>query len=226
MTEELTRRVLLRAGLAGGVGLAAALTGCAPEEQEPGPSPSTGEEPQVPSTEPGARTLLVYFSRAGENYYYGDRTFLEVGNTAVLAGMIADRIECDVHEIEEADPYSESYDETVERNREEQDSDARPGIANPLPDVSRYDTVLLGSPVWNSRAPMIMSTFTEGVDLADKAVLPFATYAVSGMSGIDDDYREALPDSDVGTGLAVLGETAAEAAPELDSWLREAGLVQ
>jgi hypothetical protein len=67
--------------------------------------------------------------------------------------MIGELIDCDLYEIEAADPYPESYDRTVDRNRREQADDARPGIANPLPDVSRYDTVLVGSPVWGSRAP-------------------------------------------------------------------------
>jgi flavodoxin len=168
--------------------------------------------------------LLVYFSRAGENYYNGGRRDLEVGNTGVLAEMIDERIDCDLYEIEAADPYPESYDPTVDRNQREQDGDARPAIAGPLPDVSRYDTVLIGSPVWGSRAPMIMSTFIEGVDLAGKTILPFVTYAVSGMSGVDDAYRDTLPSSDVRTGLAVRGETVAQAGPDLDEWLLASGL--
>jgi hypothetical protein len=72
---------------------------------------------------------------------------------------------------------------------------------------------------------MIMSTFVEGVELTGKMILPFVTYAVSGMSGVDDDYRDMLPDSDVRTGLSVRGETVAEAGQELDEWLRVPGLV-
>ncbi|MGH8880468.1 MAG: flavodoxin, partial [Stackebrandtia sp.] len=113
----------------------------------------------VVTVNPEAKTLLVYFSRAGENYYYGDRRVLDVGNTERLADMIRQRIECDSYRIEAADPYSDSYDETVDRDSAERDADAGPVIANPLPDVGPYATILLGSPVWNSRAPMIMSTF-------------------------------------------------------------------
>ncbi|WP_258956985.1 flavodoxin [Rhodococcus globerulus] len=168
---------------------------------------------------PDSRVLLIYFSRAGENYNYGGRRDLEVGNTEILAGMIADRIDCDTYKIQAVDPYPAAYTPTVERNAREQQDDLRPAIADPLPNVSGYDTVLLGTPVWNTRAPMIMSTFIEGVDLAGKEILPFVTYAVSGMSGIDDDYREALPDSKVRDGLAVQGERVTEAASDLDNWL-------
>ena len=73
--------------------------------------------------------LLAYFSRAGENYYYGGRIDLEVGNTEVVANMIASTITADVYRIEAADPYPESYEATVERNKREQDDEARPAIA-------------------------------------------------------------------------------------------------
>ncbi|GAB3259597.1 NADPH-dependent FMN reductase family protein [Arthrobacter pigmenti] len=229
MAERFTRRILLGAGLTGGVGLAAALAGCVPGAPVQSSRPS-GEQSGV-ATKPGAKSLLVFFSRAGENYYYGDRRVLEVGNTEVLAGIINERINCDVYEIKAADPYPFSYDATVDRNSQEQEADARPGIANPLPDISQYGTVLLGSPVWNVRAPMIMSTFIEGVDLAGKRILPFVTYAVSGMGTVEEDYRNRLSESDVRSGLAVRGglavdgEIVSEAGQEIDTWLRDAQLV-
>ncbi|WP_329331549.1 hypothetical protein OG866_02160 [Streptomyces sp. NBC_00663] len=103
--------------------------------------------------------LLAYFSRPGENYYYyGDRTTLKVGNTEVVARKIRDLIDCEVYRIEPADPYPESYDATVQRNNREQDADARPAIKGALPDLDGYGTVLLGSPIWSVRAPMIMTT--------------------------------------------------------------------
>ena len=111
------------------------------------------------------RILLAYFSRPGENYYYGGRRDLEVGNTEVLAEMIAELIDCDVFRIEAADPYPDGYDATVARNVTEQDADARPAIADPLASIDGYEQVLLGSPIWNVRPPMIMNTFADGLRL-------------------------------------------------------------
>jgi flavodoxin len=110
------------------------------------------------------RVLVAYFSRPGENYYYGGRINLDVGNTEVLAGMISRLLGCDTYRIEAAEPYSDDYEETVERNVQEQNADARPAIAKALPSIDQYDTVLLGSPIWNVRAPMIISTFSESLD--------------------------------------------------------------
>ncbi|MFJ8949255.1 hypothetical protein ACIRO1_04080 [Streptomyces sp. NPDC102381] len=84
------------------------------------PTTSAAGTPSDPSGSDAGRVLLAYFSRPGENYDYGKRRDLKVGNTEVLAGMIADRITCDVHRIEAAAPYSDSYDDTVARNVPEQ----------------------------------------------------------------------------------------------------------
>lgn len=224
---EISRRTLVGAtGLAG----LATLAGCAPPDDSRSADPprTPDESPDMtPSAAPssGASTLLVYFSRAGENYWEGGRRDLEVGNTKRLAQMIVERIDCDEFEIRAADPYPEAYDPTVERNQREQNDDARPGLAGELPDVSGYNAVLLGSPVWNVRAPMILSTFLEGVDLSGMRILPFVTYAVSGMSEIDQDYRDTLPESNVADGLAVRGEDVDSAAADLEAWLRTNGLM-
>lgn len=190
-----------------------------PVTDTPVPAPAP-EGPAMPTS-----TLLVYFSRPGENYWNGDRIDLEVGNTEVLATMIAERTGCDVYRVVESDPYSASYDETVARNVREQESDARPGIAEALPDVRGYRTVILASPIWNVRPPMIMSTFTEAVPLAGTTLLPVTTHAMSGLGRAPQVYAALAPDAAVGVGLAVRGEEVAGAGADVDAWLREVGLV-
>ena len=137
--------------------------------------------------------LVAFFSRAGENYFNGGRRNLEVGNTQVVAELIAELITVDLHQIRPADPYPRSYDATVERNVQEQRADARPAIVNPLPSIDRYDVVLLGSPIWNVRPPMIMRTLAEAHDFAGKRVHPFTTHAMSGLGTAVEDYTDACP---------------------------------
>ncbi|GAA3220753.1 flavodoxin [Actinocorallia longicatena] len=164
--------------------------------------------------------LLAYFSRAGENYHFGGRRRLEVGNTEVLAGMIRDRIGCEVYRIEAADPYSDDYEETVARNVREQNTDARPKIARALPDLDGYPTVLPASPIWNVRAPMIMTTFAEGLDFTGRTVLPVTTYAMSGLGTTERDYTASCRGATIGEGLAVQGEKVSASGGDLDGWLR------
>lgn len=97
-------------------------------------------------------------------------------------------------QVAAAEPYSDNYDETVDRNVREQDADARPAIAEPLPDITGYDVVLLGSGLWNVRPPMVMRTFTEGLDFAGKTVPPCAarksaTRAMPSRPGCDRSPR-------------------------------------
>ncbi|MEU0484420.1 flavodoxin [Streptosporangium sp. NPDC006013] len=169
--------------------------------------------------------LLAYFSRPGENYFNGGRRDLEVGNTEVLAQTISRLLRCDVYRIEAADPYPFSYDQTVERNVREQQGDARPVIAKPLPAIERYDTVLLGSPIWSVRAPMIMATFTEGLDFRGKTVVPFTTHAMSGLGTTARDYAASCPGASIAEGLALRGEQVGDAAAEVQAWLGRLGLL-
>jgi hypothetical protein len=112
----LDRSAFLRSALGAAFGLAlGSASGCA----------SAGEFRR-------GKVLLAYFSRPGENYYYGGRIDLKVGNTEVVARTIAKLIRCDVHRIEAANPYPHDYEQTVARNVREQEANARPRIRNPL----------------------------------------------------------------------------------------------
>lgn len=192
--SRMSRRGFLHAAALGAGVMTAALTGCAASGGRVAgsstPAPSLSSSPA--GEEESASALLVYFSRPGENYYYGGRTRLAVGNTQVVAELIAALITVDVYRIEAADPYPDGYDETVQRNSREMTDNARPAIANPLPDIAPYDTILLGSPIWGMQPPMIMRTFVEALDFSGKRILPFTTHAMSGLGSALSDYADWL----------------------------------
>jgi flavodoxin len=223
MPGEMHRRSFLRLGFAGVGGAAVGVwSACgAGSGRTAPPDPTRGPRP----AQAGSRILLAYFSRPGENYWNGGRRNLKVGNTEVLARAIRARLDCDVHPSAAVDPYPADYDETVARNVREQDTDARPAIADPLPSIDGYDTILLASPIWNVRAPMIMSTFTETYDFARKTVHPLTTHAMSGLGTTPEDYAQPCKGARIGTGLAIRGEAVRSAGSAIDSWLRRAGLL-
>ena len=210
----------MHAALAGAVGVP--LTACGGPVSD---APSVAERAPRPAGGARGRILLAYFSRPGENWWNGGRRVLKVGNTEMLTRIIRAQLNCDVHRIRAADPYPHSYDATVRRNVREQDADARPAIAAPLPSIEDYDTVLLASPIWNVRAPMIMTTFTEAYDFSGKTVLPVTTHAMSGLGTTPDDYAESCRGARIGSGLAVRGEEARTAGADVDAWLRRASLL-
>jgi flavodoxin len=207
------RRTFLRVAATGVAGATVAACGSgASSDARPGPARESPRRRR--------RVLLAYFSRPGENYWNGGRRDLKVGNTEVLARMIRERLDCDVFRIRAVDRYPHDYDQTVQRNVREQDADARPAIVNPLPSIDAYDTILLASPIWNLRAPMIMTTFTERYDFAGKTVHPITTYAMSGLGSTPEDYARECRGARIGAGLAVRGEEARSAGRDVDAWLR------
>ena len=153
----------------------------------------------------GSRILVVYFSRTGEQYTVG---VIDHGNTAIVAEMIADETGADLFEIlPEDDHYPMTYAELTDVAKKEQNEKVRPAYAGDVPDLSQYDTVFIGAPVWWGDWPMIMYTFFEENEeaLTGKNLVPFSTHEGSGLSGFDKKPSSAIPGSTVLKGLATRG---------------------
>src|SRR4051794_19550591 len=112
MNTPLSRRALLFAGALLGAGWLAACANQTPTTTATPTSPTGPESSSMPQPPPSTggssgRVLLAYFSRAGENYFNGGRRNLDVGNTEVLARMIAELTgpnQVTLHKIEPTDP--------------------------------------------------------------------------------------------------------------------------
>ena len=188
---------------------------------------SQGDSPENNAASNGMKTLVVYFSRTGEQYGVGN---IEKGNTAIVADMKIEKKRADSLEIlPQEDYYPYTYDALTDIAKQEQNDNARPAIKGTVPDLSKYDTVFIGAPVWWGDWPMIMYTFFEGNRdaLAWKTLVPFSTHAGSGLSGFDSKLSVACPDSTVGTGLAISGTDAQNnqdsVRESVNSWLSGLG---
>ena len=62
-------------------------------------------------------------------------------------------------------------------------------------DLSRYDTILLGYPIWGGQAPKILYTFLENTDLSGKTIIPFCTSNSSGIGSSDTNLHALTDDS-------------------------------
>ena len=217
MRARTDRRAFLRlsAAAAGGVALS-----CSRTSQRASPTIEASAGNGGTSVGTVRKVLLVFFSRAGENYFYGGRKMLTVGNTEVVGGFIRNALNCDVFRIRPVEPYSDRYDPTVERNVREQNDNARPAIIDLPSSIRAYDTVLMGSPIWNVRLPRIMLTFAEHFEFARKTVHPFTTYAMSGLGHAVEEYTAACRGATIGEALALQGEDAEKSRPEVEAWLR------
>ena len=166
---------------------------------------AAGQETSDTGNDTGSDVLVVYFSRTGEQYAVG---VIDKGNTAIVAEIIAEQTGADLWEVlPENDQYPKTYKELTDVAKKEQNDNARPAYAGEVPDLSRYDTVFIGAPVWWGDWPMIMYTFFENNQegLAGKTLIPFSTHEGSGLSGFDRKLSSACPNSKVVEGLAIRG---------------------
>ena len=202
----------------------------AAETARPEPAAETETQQQAAadtesSEKSGSHILVLFFSRTGEQYQVG---VIEKGNTAIVAEMIAESTGADLYEILPADDhYPMTYKELTDVALREQRDGARPAYAGELPDLSGYDTIFIGAPVWWGDWPMILYTVFESTPLSGKTLIPFSTHAGSGLSGFDRSLAAAYPDCTIAKGLAVAGTDAQNNPDKVQTtvakWLSELG---
>ena len=201
------------------------LTACggAPAKSAGSSAPKAEAPAKKEAAPAGKRALVVYFSRADENYNVG---YIEKGNTKILAEMIAEATGADTFEIKPAKPYPKEYTPATETAKKEKNEKARPEIVGTMPDVSGYDVIFFGYPIWWGDLPMPCYTFFDKVKLEGKTVAPFCTHEGSGLSGTDR-YIADTTKAKVTEALEMKGTTAQknqdEAKKEVLAWLKKIG---
>ncbi|ANQ23847.1 hypothetical protein BA893_19670 [Vibrio natriegens] len=117
------------------------------------------QERQATASDKQATTAVVVFSRSG--------------NTGILANHIANKTNANIYEIT-ANNYELGVPGLISALK-----DARSNVADIMPtriDLSSYDTVYLGSPIWlYSPAPPIWQ-FAKDNDFTNKHVVLFNTF--------------------------------------------------
>ena len=169
------------------------------------------------SAKDSGKGLIAYFSRAGENYNVG---YLKVGNTAVMAGYIHERLSgSDIFKIEPVVLYPDKYDECTEVAKKEQREHARPAVKTHIADINKYDVIYIGYPIWWGTMPQIMFTFLEEYNLSGKTIIPFCTHEGSSFGSSVNDLKKKCPESKFLDGLAVRGSDVKKAQKEVNAWI-------
>ena len=167
------------------------------------------------------KSLVVYFSRAGENYEVGN---ISKGNTQIVAEMIAEKVGADTFEIKPVNPYPEDYRECTEVAKAEKQADARPAIVGDVENFSDYDVIFLGYPNWWSDMPMIIYTFLENHNFSGKTVIPFCTSSSESFIG-KEEIQQYAKGSTVLDGLGVRGKRCQEnpesVRQDVNEWLKK-----
>ena len=166
-------------------------------------------------------SLVIYFSRAGENYFGGELKNIEKGNTEVIAEYIQEFAGADLFKVEPAVEYPADYMECIDVAKKEQQSGARPEIKQSLTDISQYDTVFIGFPNWWGTLPMPMFTQLEQLDFEGKTVKPFVTHEGSGFGFGEKDIKRLCKGADVKKGLSIPGADVYDAKDIVKTWIEE-----
>lgn len=120
--------------------------------------------------------------------------FSATGTTKEVAEMIVDITGADLYEITAVEPYTDedlSYNNKESRATIEQNDPAvRPEISGDTLDLSAYDKVFIGYPIWFGQAPRIMDSFVESYDFEGITIIPFCTSGSSDIGNSDDILKE------------------------------------
>ncbi len=168
-----------------------------------------------------ANTLVIYYSRKGENFLPGGIQVLEKGNTEYAAEYIAKALNADLFEIDTVKPYAESYRACCQEAVQEAKVKARPEIKGYVEDISGYDTLFVCFPCWCGTAPMSVFTFLEHYDWTGKKILPLCTNEGSGLANSEADIKASCPGAAVLPGLSVKGHQCRDSEALIAAWAKE-----
>lgn len=171
-----------------------------------------------------AKTLIVYFSHAGQNYSHGGIRDLPVGNTEVVAKKIHAQVDSDMFYIDTVKKYPDDHMKKIEIAKQEYNEDARPELTARVENMNDYDTVIVAFPNWWTTMPMALFTFLEAYDFSGKTICPLITHGGSGFSNSLKDIKRLCPNANITEGLAINGDNAAICDREVEKWLKKIGL--
>lgn len=160
------------------------------------------------------KSLIIYFSRADENYAVG---YIDKGNTEYVAEFVQEMTGADMFKVEPEVPYAKDYDTCI---KEAKKRIGNAPIKEKLTDISAYDTVFIMSPIyWGTYAPEV-ETALDGLDFTGKTVRIICTHEGSGLSSMPSDIKRMCKGADVqSNGLAIKGSQAKNSRKTVDTWL-------
>lgn len=160
------------------------------------------------------KSLIIYFSRADENYAVG---YIDKGNTEIAAEYLQELTGADMFKVEPAVPYARDYESCI---REAKRRVGNAPVKERPSDLSAYDTVFVMSPIyWGTYAPE-METALKGLDFSGKTVRIISTHEGSGLGGMVSDVKRLCKGAEVQeNGLAIRGSQAKNAKSLIAVWL-------
>lgn len=185
--------------------------------------------PSNPDNSDGSKILIAYFSRWGNTEYPDDvdaTTAASIvidgdrfGTTEYVARMIQQNIGGDIHLIETAKPYTADFNELRDVNHNEMANNILPELKTTDLDISKYDTVYVGYPVWATDVPQAVISFLNQYDFSDKTVIPFCTHDGYGAGNSYQTIATASKAKSSLDGIAIEAKDVPKAQVTVTEWL-------
>ncbi len=163
--------------------------------------------------------LILYFSRAAENYFGGSLKYIDKGNTEVVAEKIAAATGGTLFKVEPETPYAEDYNTCIEQAKKDLNAGARPKVKAMPQNLDQYDLVTVMYPNYWGTMPMHMFTVLEQIDFTGKTVRPVCTHEGSGMGRSETDLKKCCPGAVIKKGLAIQGSSVHRCDEILKKWI-------
>ena len=164
-----------------------------------------------------SKSIVIFFSHAGDNYSVG---IINTGNTKIVADYISEITGADQFEIVTHKYDGMAYTPLIELAKKEAATGELPPYEGAAPDLSQYDTVFIGGPVWWGTYPQVMFTLFKDINLDGKTVIPFTTHEGSGLASCANDVRKAFPKAKVTGEFSIYGHEVRGGKAKVERWLK------
>ncbi len=157
------------------------------------------------TTESEPKMLVLYYSQTGV--------------TAQVAQEIAQDLGIEAVSFDVTPPYDGTYEETIERCRQEMESDSLSALEPLTVDVSDYDIIFLGYPIWFGTYARPVMSLLEDTDFEGKTIIPFCTFGSGGLESSVSELRAACPEAEVYDGFGIRAARIDKAPAEVRMFL-------
>ena len=164
-----------------------------------------------------SKSIVIFFSHAGDNYSVG---VIDTGNTKIVADYISEITGADQFEIVTHKYDGMAYTPLIELAKKEAAAGELPPYEGAAPDLSGYNTVFIGGPVWWGTYPQVMFTLFKDINLDGKTVIPFTTHEGSGLASCASDVRKAFPKAKVTGEFSIYGHEVRGGKAKVERWLK------
>ena len=145
--------------------------------------------------------------------------FTRTGNTRLIATQIARALDATLFQIVPAAAYPEDYEAQVAQAEDERQRGYEPPLQATVPDLSSYETVFLGFPIWGMTAPSVIRSFLSQHDLSGKTLVPFITHGGYGLGSSLAVVAEHAPRARLVDGFSKQCDQERETLREVTQWL-------